>query len=223
MATSHQYYESITDIPIGAWFAFNKYHSLITVLYVDHAFYADVLRQAGKETDAEIIELNAKFYSDTLKAGIDLFAFCCLCMMSHVSNYSDRHLLTLQNQHFEEGQAQADFEKLAAKYKRQLIDYDFQDGITVQGLLLTVEEFNRFDNIKRRLAEAIAAGYDLPQFFSIMEDVIEVQAGHQLETSVEKTYRKALVLLQKEGYKINTVFDYYTALELVKESKPNDR
>lgn len=210
-------YDSIQTIKIQNYIYFLKYISLISCLYVDHDFYIQIFKFLDEKEKLKTQELNKANFIQLQKNKINLYDYAYLCLDEKTKSFTDSHLSNI----IKIKKIKNSVKKVSEINKlmgNEVLEKGLKDGYYDNGSWYSRDAIMQTRSMFSMLKDAMK-DYDLRKYALAINNSYNPEIASDIERFFERNYNKNVMLLEKEGYKIKTAFDYYTAIDIVSSQK----
>lgn len=211
-------YDSIQTISIKNYIYFLKYINLISCLYVDHDFYISIFTATGSKEKIEAQSQNKANFQQLQKNNIDLYQYAYLCLQKNTESFTETYLDSIIKKKKRED-VSTTVNEMSKRFNDEVLEKGLQDGYYQDGIWYSRESVLTTKSLYSQLISAITSGYDLVKYSQAIDSIYTPQLASNVDRFFEKDFNKNLMLLEKDGYKIKTAFDYYTAIDIVSSQK----
>lgn len=219
---NYEVYESLHDLPVQNYFNYYKYNLMVNALYFDHNKMIEIFKSTGNKDALAKQERNKRNMEHINSTGLNIVLLCFLCLTDTKKfNNSYLHKLSKDIQESDYEAIYSEYKRINKHFKNELGESKLIEGGLLSDDLETFvsrEEFITYSELKNSLLRGMKAGFDMDIYNKAIADAFSVVDASEVERNVAPDMNRNLMILRREGYYINTAYDYLLACKVLSES-----
>lgn len=211
-------FNSIHNTPIYNYIEFSRYTALSSAVYIDHQYFINIFEVLNEPIKKQIAIDNLTASASVVREGIDFNKMALLCLNKDTKNFSSENLQKVSAERYPEKEKPIVWEtvnNLVKSFNSELIDHDFIEGASFGGTVRSLEYNTNFKRLRYGLLKAIRDDFNINPLLEMINKLNDIQPLSEVEKSANVLYSN-LTILRKQGYIINTVLEFYSAMKEAK-------